>query len=1195
MKNITLLLLLSASALLQAQMFTRGIGVYPGNPNEDFAPLMVPDSTTYRNLALRRAAYHSSSYDYNLTATLATDGIKDTTVPRTIAVSTSQAGLLSRIDRELIVDDNLTSTIALTGPKVWVQFELRGGASPLEIDRIEVVPRAGSGGFGGRGAQPGAQQPAVGWSCIVTGSDDGQSWRELGRTEAAGRPMAAGFRPVVRFTAPSRNRFLRVELNGPEDTRWNLSEILFYRQNERVKIGGPYHFTSAWMSAGAGQEWVYVDLGAECTFDRVVLFWIWRAAEGAIQVSNDAKSWTTLQALPSSSSLTDDLRLAQPAKGRYVRVLMTKPASPQGYLLSEIEVYGRGGPVARPKPQPAPDASGRIRLAGGAWRLHRDSLVNATGETISQVGFQDQDWVVATVPGTTLSSYFNIGAVPDANFGDNQLQISDSFFYADFWYRNEFTVPASARGKHVWLNFDGINWKAEVFVNGAAVGRIEGAFMRGKFDITRHVKPGVRNALAVRILKNATPGSIKEKTAESTGLNGGALGADNPTYHATVGWDWIPPVRGRDTGIWADVYLTTTGPVAIEDPFVNTTLPLPDTSRADITIEATLRNLEPKPVSGTLRGSFGPVRFEMPLTLDASSQRTVRLDPSTHPALRLQKPRLWWPNGYGEPYLYPVTLEFAIGAALSDRKSFQAGVRQFTYSEEGGSLRIWINGRRFIARGGNWGHPEANLRYRAREYDAAVRYHKDMNFTMIRNWVGQTGDEAFYEACDKYGIAIWQDFWLANPVDGPDPDDPEMFLRNVRDYVLRIRNHPSVALYVGRNEGSPPPRIDKGIRALLPELHPGIHYISDSAAGVVSGHGPYWANPTAFYFQQRATPKLHSEMGMPNVMTLESIRLTIPEDQLWPPSTHVWGLHDFTTAGAQRGGVFREIIDKRYGGASNIAEWATLAQFVNYDGYRAMFEAQSKNRMGLLIWMSHPAWPSFVWQTYDYFLEPTAGYFGAKKASEPIHIQWNPVTNMVEVVNYHAGDQAGLTARIEILNMDGARKWEKSATLSSKEDSVESPIQIEYPADLTPVHFLRLTLSQGARVLSTNFYLRGTQEYEVGSAAGRGPAPPLRDFDLRDIRNLPKVKLDASTKTVQQGNRWVLTTEIHNPSAYPALMVRLKAVREKSGDRILPVLYEDNYIALMPGERRTIRTELDGADTRGERPRIVVEGFNVAQ
>jgi beta-galactosidase/beta-glucuronidase len=749
--------------------------------------------------------------------------------------------------------------------------------------------------------------------------------------------------------------------------------------------------------------------------------------------------------------------------------------------------------------------------------------------------------------------------------------ISDSYFYSDFWYRNEFVAPAVQTGKRAWLNFDGINWKADVWLNGAKLGRIEGGFTRARFDVTGKLKPGLRNALAVKVEKNATPGSVKEKTFENPDVNGGALGADNPTYHASIGWDWIPTIRGRNTGIWNDVRLTQSGAVTIEDPQVSTKLPLPDTSRAAVTIDAALRNHSTKAVSGVLKGRFGPLTFERPVEIAAQSEG------KTSATLQLENPKLWWPAGYGEPSLYPVELRFIVAGVASDVKKFQAGVRQWAYSEEGGALRMWINGRRFVPRGGNWGFPESMLRYRGREYDAAVRYHREMNFTMIRNWVGMTGDDEFYDACDKHGIVVWQDFWLANPVDGPNPDDNELFLANVRDTLRRIRNHASIGLYCGRNEGSPPPALDAGIRKELAALHPGIHYIPDSAASVVSGHGPYRAQPLKAYFTTRATPKFHSEMGMPNIVTVDSLREFMTEADMWPQAG-VWGLHDFCLGGAQGGTSFRESIDKSYGGAANAAEWVTLAQFVNYEGYRAMYEAQSKNRMGLLIWMSHPTWPSFVWQTYDYYLEPTAAYFGAKKASEPLHIQWNAATDRVEVVNYSAGMAAGLTASAEILNMDGKREWEKSASLDSAEDSVAAPIQLEFPATLTPVHFIRLKLTRGGAVVSENFYWRGTEEY-----------------NYRALRTLPKVKLEAATQATRQGGRWVLTTELSNPSAQPALMVRLKAVREKSGDRILPAIYSDNYVALMPGERRAVRVELEHADTRGERPRVVVEGFNTGE
>jgi hypothetical protein len=614
-----------------------------------------------------------------------------------------------------------------------------------------------------------------------------------------------------------------------------------------------------------------------------------------------------------------------------------------------------------------------------------------------------------------------------------------------------------------------------------------------------------------------------------------------------------------------------------------------------VTVETTLRNSAPQPVGGVLHGRFGDVHFEQRVEVPAAATIVVRLDPSSVPALRLSHPRLWWPVGYGEPDLYDVKLVFETGPGLvSDARSFRAGVRQFTYADENGALKIFINGRRLVGRGGNWGFSESNLLYRAREYGAAVRYHRDMGFTMIRNWVGQVGDDAFFDACDRNGVVVWQDFWLANPLDGPNPDDNAMFLQNAADFIDRIRNHPAIGLYCGRNEGNPPPVLNEGLAQLVAARQPGIRYIPSSSSGTVSGGGPYFLMPVSFYFDQRATARLHSELGMANIVSLDSLRQMMPAADQWPQGP-VWGLHDFTTRGAVRGGALRETIAKTFGDAANAAEWVELAQFTNYDGHRAMFEAQSKRRMGLLMWMSHPCWPSFVWQTYDYYLEPTAGYFGAKKGCEPLHVQWNPLNGTVEVVNYSAGFRAGLKVRASILNSDGSVQWEQAATIDSAEDSIAAPITLAPPAGgLSPLHFVRLTLSENGRTVSENTYLRSTATYTVpGFTFGPHHVPDYPAYDLRAVRALPKVSLRAATTAACQDNRWILSTELENRSKAPALLVRLKAVREKSRDRILPALYDDNYITLMPGEKRILRTELDPADTRGERPSIAVEGFNV--
>ena len=1158
--------------------FTRGIGVYPGESAAFFGPSFGIDNISVRNLALNRPATQSSAYDYNLTAQCVTDGIVHTTMPHWITAFSSTEGILPKNLRETLVSHWPAATLTLVGGAVHAHLELAGGSDVAEVDRVAVFV-----------ALP-ERFPASNVHITVSVSDDARKWQPVG--SIVNPPTTDGhvtfppdlnrgnnlFYPTIEFQNPRRSRFYQVALSldgaKPDemDVQWRLGQIEFYRgtrsMENRVQIGGPYSFTSAWMSAGLGEEWVAVDLGALCTFNRIKLHWIARAAEGAIQTSNDGEQWRTLKPLPATaSSNIDEIHLEASATARHVRILMMRPTSPNGYILSELEVFGHGGPVPQPAPAATMTPDGRLNLAGGSWRIQRSSETDATGAALSRPDFDDTKWLPATVPGTILTSYLNAGAIPDPNFGQNQLAISDAFFYSDFWYRTFFTLPAARVGRLQWLNFDGIDWKAEVFLNGASIGHIDGGFKRARFDITSKLIAGGNNMLAIRVQKNAVPGSCKQKTYDSPGVNGGALGADNPTFHASIGWDWIPTVRGRNTGIWGEVFLTQTGALTIEDPAVTSVV---TGGHADVTVHLNLGNTGASGTRATIRGRFGDTPFSQNVEVPGPGSHAISLLP-----LHIENAKLWWPVGYGEPTLHDVELTVSSDSGeVLDRKTFKAGIRQMTATEVDHNLKLFINGRRFIPRGGNWGFAESMLRYRAREYDVAVRYHREMNFTMIRNWVGQIPDDAFYEACDKYGIVVWQDFWLANPWDGPIPDDNSLFLANARDLILRIRKHASIGLYVGRNEWFPPPALDAGIRALIAELHPDIHYIGSSADDVVSGHGPYRALPPTYYFEHPDT-KFHSEIGMPNIPPIESVELMMPKEAIWPQGLD-WGLHDFCLHGAQGGASFLSLIDDSYGGAQTAEEWVTLAQFINYEGYRAMFEAQSKDRMGVLLWMSHPCWPSFVWQTYDFYFEPTAAYFGCKKASEPIHIQWNRATGFIEVVNLSGGNQTDLTAQLEVLNMDGTKVSFKSVSIASPEDSVQSAIPLEFPAGLTPVHFLRLTLSKDATVLSTNFYLRG-----------------IHEDDYRAIRELPRITLQASTTTQRRGDIWLLTTTLHNLTPSPALMVRLKAVRENAGDRILPAIYSDNYINLMPGEHRTLTTELNHADTRNQSPRIMLSGFNL--
>lgn len=1175
MKKLAYLLLSSlfVSCASKVEQIPTPTNPYPGNPAENFAPHLVADGS-YRNLALHRRAFASSSWDYNLTAQLVTDGIVESQQPAYFALSTSR-GEVPRREREWMFDLKINTTCKLQGTDDYFQLDLHN--YDFDFDKIHIVGRIQASTkretyYGVPGQEEGAIHPVkkapvkpmtVQWNIELQGSADGTTWQTL---DAA---MGSGTDIYLSFTKEGQYSHYRFAFSSPQAETWMISDCDFFHKDDEVErvygVRTEIHkrdkalplappFSSAWMSSTDDQpQWIYVDLGARASIDNVRLHWLSQEPAGEVQLSDDAEHWHKV------ADLASDLKLSD--KGRYVRLCL--PAGGP-YILTEFEVFGTDGVAVEPKAQPAA-TDRRLDLAGGNWRLQRANLVTTDdGSLLSSDAYDDSGWLVATVPATVLTSYINVGAVPDPNYSDNQLQISESFFLSDFWYRDSFTLPASFAGQKIFLNFDGVNWKAEVYLNGQSVGRVDGAFMRGQFEVSKYLHEGT-NYLAVKILKNSMPGVIKEQNAISTDSNGGVVGADDPTFHASIGWDWIPTIRGRNIGIWNDVYLTTSGEVRLQDPFVRTEINLPDTTLATVYVEATLSNLSQQPVQGSFSCQLGETLISRELALEGGESRVVRLD-----SFCIANPRLWWPVGYGSPELYDTRLSFEIDGQLSDQLNFKTGLRQMTYTTDSvGALNLYVNGRRFIGRGGNWGFAESNLTYRGREYDIAVRYHADQHFTMIRNWVGQIGDEEFYEACDRHGVMIWQDFWLANPWDGPEPYDEAMFMTNAADYVKRIRNHASVGLYCGRNEGMPPATLDQALRQLVTDVHPGLYYISHSAAFEVSGGGPYRALPVAQYFDMKGADRFHSERGMPCVMNYENLSKTLPADSLYPHNS-LWGMHDFTLTCAQYGSTFLDMVQQGFGDISDAQTFCRFAQWINYDGYRAMFEGRAKHRQGLLLWMSHPAWPSLVWQTYDYFFEPTAAYFGCKKASEPLHIQFNALTGRVEVVNMSGGNCDALVAEVQLFDLGGRLAWEQQQTLTSPEDCTTELMPVAVPDDISEVYFIRLRLRQGDELLSENFYWQGRES-----------------GNYQALRQLPAADLDVKT-TFEQGQEYMATTTIVNRSQVPALMLRLKLVAD-DGQLILPVLYSDNYISLMPGESRVITTRFSSFDLAGRTPRMIVE------
>ncbi|HEY1790254.1 MAG TPA: discoidin domain-containing protein [Verrucomicrobiae bacterium] len=947
-----------------------------------------------------------------------------------------------------------------------------------------------------------------------------------------------------------------------------------------------------WESKLGQTAWLEMDFGEACPFTRVVLKWGQSYATAfRLEVSNDGlhpQTWAEIYATTNGVGGVQGISIP-PTTARHLRIVTTAVSdSGQGCIISEVEVYGQRKLLFTPALQPAPAAYGSLELTGGNWKLCNTMFVQATPEQMGQANYDDSRWLPAEVPGTVLGSYLAIGAIPDPWYGDQMSEISEDFFTRhDFWYRDNFLAPASDAGKRVWLNFSGINWKADIYLNGTQVGHIDGAYIRGRFDVTKVIRPGETNYLVVLIHKVADSGSdtfavlhkvkILHKKLNTPTSNGALLGYDSPTFLASSGWNWIPIVRGRDVGIWNNVRLQTSGDVTIQDPWVTTDLPLPDVSHADLTVRAELQNHSSVPQTGKLIGTIGNVTFEQTETLAPNETNEVVLNKTNCPALAFNHPRLWWPNGYGQQPLYQLKLRFEQDSQVSDEKSANFGIRKLECRVINKVLTVFVNGTRILCRGGNWGMAEGMLNLDDAGMDLRVRLHHDANLVMIRNWVGMEGHDSFYDACDRYGILIWDDFWIANPADGPEPADHTMFMANARDKILRVRSHPSLALYCGRNEGNPPPDLDAGMRAAVASLDGTRTYIPHSASGTVTGFGPYSVQDVDWYFAHRGRT-LHSELGIVAVPPVESMRAMMPPEDLWPIND-MWAVHDYQTEGGNHGRspLYTQRIEKRYGDVSGIEDYCRKAQMVNLETAKAMFESLQANQgSGILVWMTQAAWPSLICQLYDHYFEMTGAYFGAKSGCEPIHILWDSDTDVIMAANNTPSECNGLTAEAGIYNFAGQEIWHKSVKLDLTPTSVKDCFPITRPTDSSPVFFVKLTLKHGKKIISDNFYW--------SSAKGAS---------CKALNDLPPVKLAAQATQSHSNELHKLSVRITNPTRNVALAIRLKVQRANSGERVLPVFYSDNYFSLLPGESKIVSVEFADKNLAGEMPKLIAEGWNI--
>jgi exo-1,4-beta-D-glucosaminidase len=836
----------------------------------------------------------------------------------------------------------------------------------------------------------------------------------------------------------------------------------------------------------------------------------------------------------------------------------------------------------------------RIPLAQG-WRLQSSADVKDGGAALSRPGVDVSRWHPATVPSTVFAALVAEGRYPDPYFGINLRSVpgvsypvggqfanmempADSPFKPAWWYRTEFDLPRALEGRAVWLHFDGINYRAAIWVNGtriAAPGDVAGAFRRYEFDVTAQIHAGAKNAVAVEV---TAPGP-------------GDLG---------INWvDWNPTPPDKDMGLWGPVYLTDSGPIALRHVYVKPALEVPSLSSADLTVIADVWNATDRAVTGTLRGTIENIRFSTPVSLAAQEKKTIRITPAQEPSLHVKNPRVWWPYRMGTPELYRARVEVESGGAISDRADVQFGVRQATSELTDKGHRLFrINGRPILIRGGGWASDMMERPITGALLAAHMRYVKEMGLNTIRQ-EGKIETDEFYDLADREGILVMPgwcccDIW--EMWEKWDDEDHRVGPASLRDQLLRLRNHPSIFVWLNGSDKPPVADVERAYLRIEEEVEWNRPAVSSAAEapGPVSGpsgvkmRGPYDYVPPSYWLEDTAhggAVGFATEIGPgAAVPPIESLEAMLPKDHLWPIDS-VWTYH----AG---GGEFKNIdkftraLEARYGKASGLEDYVRKAQALTYEAERAMFEGYARNKYtstGVIQWMLNNAWPSIIWHLYDYYMRPGGGYFGTKSACEPLHIQYSYDDRSVVVVNDTPRAASGLTAAASLVDFDLKERFQQVQKIDSAADSVVRAFPVPEPPGLTRTYFLRLTLSDaGGKLVSTNFYWLSTQKDLLAPKSEWYYTPTTQHGDLTALATLPKTTLEIGAADGR--------VVVRNAGRALAFMVRLKLV-DAAGTEILPVFWQDNYLSLMPGESREIAVATEQGAPAGAA--AVAEAWNV--
>lgn len=828
------------------------------------------------------------------------------------------------------------------------------------------------------------------------------------------------------------------------------------------------------------------------------------------------------------------------------------------------------------------------------------------GKALSLTSYNLDSWLPATVPGTVLTTLLDNKLVPDPFYGMNNEKIKDIYFtgndFYTYWFVKDFKEKANAE-EQVWLQLRGVNYKCNVFFNGHQLNAEahEGMLLRQQYNITSLLSKNGNNRLAVLVYPPRLPGN------PNGGQGGDGIIARNHTTQYTAGWDWIQPIRDRNTGIWDKVTIEKTKRINLQNPHVITIVPgkrFPGSKvqePAIIKVNAEIENPTSSFIEGTLQYSIENNLVQKKVLLPAHSTQQIQL-----PDLTLKNPKLWWPNGYGEQNLYKLQLKFTSKQnMLLDEESVTVGVRQINneWNSHTNSMQTLVNGQKIFIKGGNWIISDAMLRFNDDRYDAEVRFHRDMNLNLIRIWGGAIIERPeFYAACDKYGLLVFQDFWFSGDCNGrwldpmkkddqwtrrKYPDNHSLSLQTAADQIKMIRNHPSLAFWCGGNEITPPDDILLPLRDSILPLLDGTRYFFDySNSDSMSlntiggnGDGPYNIQDIKTFWQHRTFP-YNSEIGSVGVGDFVSLQRFMPQENLIAPIyktslDSVWDYHKYIS--------YQNYVEA-YGKATDAKDFAMKAQLVNYDQYRALMEGFSAHMWdwytGSIIWKTQNPWTALRGQMYDYYLDVNACLYGLRKGSEPLHIMMNPADSLVMLVNNSFTTRRNLMIEVKAVDMLTGKDSlysllfnEVGPTMPKKIFSINKFLsQLKNSAGCFVL--LRL-LNEDKTLITENFYWL-----------------PGNDGNYTALQQMKKARLNITATEKQKGKIEVtLTNDPNNPVAF---FNRIALINNQTKQRVLPAFFSDNYISILPGESKTILVDYNSKDAGAEKT-VEVYGWNVEE